>query len=88
MSSSGKLVLLSFQGLAAPGPINVAGADTGDILISVTSITVGHFGLFTEFFMREVQFGGTLPFVVQTSASDLSAIVFVALVKKIDRDDD
>ena len=84
-----KLGILTFPGLPAPGPINLIGANPGDVIVSVGSITAGQFGVnFTDAFMREVQFlpTGTFPFIVQTSSINLSAMVFVALVRKKDFD--
>ncbi|SRR5216684_1475429 len=89
------LGILTFPGVAAPGPISLLGANPGDVLVSVTTITVGSLGFnYTDSFMREVQFlgqtpapaTGPLPYIIQTDSRNLSALIFVALVRKKKRD--
>jgi hypothetical protein len=88
---SEKLAILTFPGVAAPGSIALLGANPGDVLVSVTSISAGALGMnYTDSFMREVQFLGQLPartdgpfpYIIQTDSRNLSALIFVALVRK------
>lgn len=90
-----RLALLSFPGLNAPGSIPLLGANPGDVIVSVTTITAGSLGTdYTGAFMREVQFlgqtplpgGGPFPYIVQTTHDDLSALAFIALVRRKEGD--
>jgi hypothetical protein len=79
--------LIAFPGISSPGAIPILGADPGDEILSVINLAADG-NEYVGDFLRVLQYnpaaasGQAYAMVIQTSRLDLSAIKFLALLKK------